>query len=338
MTRLVQMLRHRRDITCMTIAFLLLVAAITIHPKINYKQEVRSYFLIIDISQSMNVEDLEWDGNSVSRLIYTRHLIGDVISNLPCGTYVSVGLFAGSGVAALYTPLEVCSNFSSIQDTVSHADWRNAWAANSRIRESLTSLATVLRGFPEPAQPVYFTDGEEAPKLHVFNTKDLTNFQGGTDWLFVGIGSEKGAPIPKYTDQNQLIGYWSNDSFAMQPGISQISEGNLGARDTSVSTGAYDRYISKLDYKYLNDLARQINGHYVKGDSTSHVLEAMKSLKPSRYSSAPLDVSWVFAAAAGLFFLGAFLPKHPVALLKISITSGFRRVRIFTTQRKTERK
>jgi mxaL protein len=77
------------------------------------------------------------------------------------------------------------------------------------------TLARVIRAFPEPAQVVYFTDGEEAPKLHAFNTKDLTNFQGGNGWLFVGIGSDKGTAIPKLDDKNQVIGYWSADSFAM---------------------------------------------------------------------------------------------------------------------------
>jgi mxaL protein len=101
----------------------------------------------------------------------------------------------------------------------------------------MLTLARVLRAFPEPAQVVYFSDGEEAPKLHAFNTKDLTNFQGGNGWLFVGIGSIEGAPIPKYDEKNQLIGYWSNDSFAMQPGIAQISEANLGVRDNNVAGG-----------------------------------------------------------------------------------------------------
>jgi mxaL protein len=94
--------------------------------------------------------------------------------------------------------------------------------SHSRIA---VNLARLIRSFPESAQVVFFTDGEEAPKLHVFNTRDLNQFQGGTDWLFVGIGSDVGTPIPKYDAENQLIGFWSNESFALQPGIAQISEG-----------------------------------------------------------------------------------------------------------------
>ncbi len=158
---------------------------------------------------------------------------------------VSIGLFAGVSVAALYTPIEVCENFDAINGTIDHLDWRTAWSGNSRVRASMLTLAKTIRSFPEPAQVVYFTDGEEAPKLHVFNTQDLTAFQGGEGWLFVGIGSDKGTPIPKFDEFNQLIGYWSGESFAMQPGIAQISESNLGTRDDNVASSEGGRYLSK---------------------------------------------------------------------------------------------
>ena len=57
----------------------------------------------------------------------------------------------------------------------------------------MVNLARLIRSFPESAQVIFFTDGEEAPKLHVFNTRDLEQFQGGDNWLFVGNGSEEDA-------------------------------------------------------------------------------------------------------------------------------------------------
>ena len=159
-----------------------------------------------------------------SQKVAVKSKPNNLIAGMPCGTRVSLALFAGVSVAALYTPIEVCANYAAIKDTIDHLDWRTAWSGNSRIRESMLSVARLLRSLPEPAQVVMFTDGEEAPRLHAFNTRDLTNFQGGNDWLLVGVGNEKGTAIPKYDEKNQLIGYWANDSFAMQPGIAQISE------------------------------------------------------------------------------------------------------------------
>ncbi|MEY3411006.1 MAG: hypothetical protein RL593_582, partial [Pseudomonadota bacterium] len=271
MKKLITFLRSRRDVSMLAAAFLLLIIA-AFKPTIPLPRNIYSYILVVDISQSMNVEDATLNGKRTSRIAYTQAMLHQVIANMPCDTRVSIGLFAGVSIAALYNPIEVCSNYAAIQDTIDHLDWRTAWSGNSRLRDSMLTLARVLRAFPESAQVVYFSDGEEAPKLHAFNTKDLTNFQGGNGWLFVGIGSIEGAPIPKYDEKNQLIGYWSNDSFAMQPGIAQISEANLGVRDNNVAGGTGDRFISKLQEDYLKDLSKEVSGDYVRGDSLQSIL------------------------------------------------------------------
>jgi len=302
-------LSHRRDAALLTAALLLLVVAL-FKPTVPLQRNIYSYIFVADISQSMNVIDAEINGKPASRIAYTQYMMHRVVSSLPCGTRVSIGLFAGVSVAALYTPIEVCSNYAAIQDTIDHLDWRTAWSGNSRLRESMFTLARVLRGFPEPAQVVYFTDGEEAPRLHAFNTKDLTNFQGGNDWLFVGIGSDKGTAIPKLDEKNQLIGYWSGESFALQPGIAQISEANIGVRDDNVAGGESDRYLSKLDEEYLKDLSKQVSGNYVRGDSVQSVLSAMKKQKPARRDLAPFNLDWVLAGLAGLLLIAAYIPRH----------------------------
>jgi len=163
------------------------------------------------------------------------------------------------------------------------------------------------------------TDGEEAPRLHAFNTENLTNFQGGSGWLLVGVGSQKGTPIPKLDEKNQLIGYWAGDSFAMQPGIAQISEANVGVRTDNVAGGESDRYLSKLDEDYLKSLAKEVGGFYVRGDSLQSILAAMKQQKPARRDIAPFVLDWVLAALAGLILISAYLPRHPIKQLRASL-------------------
>ena len=304
-------LRHRRDITLLGIALLLLLAAL-FNPTVPIKRNIYSYLLVADISQSMNVMDETINGKPVTRMQYQQFLMHRIIGEMPCGTQVGVGLFAGVSVAALYTPIEVCENFAAIEDTIDHLDWRTAWSGNSRIREGVATLARLIRSFPENAQVVYFTDGEETPKLHAFNTRDLTGFQGGKDWLFVGIGDEKGTAIPKLDENNQVIGYWSNESFAMQPGIAQISESNIGTRNDSVAGGTNDRFLSKLDQEYLRLMTKEIGAQYVNGDSLQAVLSAMKKQPAARKDNARFELKWVLAGLAGLLFLAAYFPKHPV--------------------------
>lgn len=307
--------RHRRDVTLLAVALLLLIIAL-FNPKIPIKRDIYSYMLVADISQSMNTVDKTLNGKPVSRMVFMQDMMHRMIGELPCGTNVSMSLFAGVSVAALYTPIEVCENFDAINDTIDHLDWRTAWSGNSRVRASMITLAKTIRSFPEPAQVVFFTDGEEAPKLHVFNRSDLTAFQGGEDWLFVGIGSDVGTPIPKFDERNQLIGYWSGDSFAMQPGIAQISESNLGVRDDNVAGGTSDRYLSKLDEEYLKELAKEVNGLYVRGNDVHDVLSAMKKQKPVRKDKAGFEIRWLLAGLAGILFILAYTPKHPVQELK----------------------
>jgi mxaL protein len=311
MKKLFNYLRHRRDITLLIAALILLIIAM-FKPTVPVKRDIYSYLFVVDITQSMNVKDATLDGKLVSRMQYQQFLLHRIIGEMPCGTQVSIGLFAGVSVAALYTPIEVCENFSALEDSIDHLDWRTGWSGNSRIRESMLTLAKLIRSFPEPAQVVYFTDGEETPKLHVFNTRDLTGFQGGKDWLFVGIGSDKGTAIPKLDEHNQLIGYWASESFAMQPGVAQISQDNIGTREESVASDTNDRYLSKLDEKYLESLAKEVGGNYVNGDNLQNIFAAMQKQPPARREKAAFELKWIFASLAGLLFLAAYLPKHPI--------------------------
>ncbi|MBX9674997.1 MAG: VWA domain-containing protein [Methylotenera sp.] len=311
MKKIVNYFRHRRDVTLLATAFILLVVAL-FKPTVPVKREIYSYLIVADISQSMNVIDKSISGKPVTRMQYQQYLMHRIIGEMPCGTQVGIGLFAGVSVAALYTPIEVCENFAAIEDTIDHLDWRTGWSGNSRIRESMVTLAKLIRSFPEVAQVVYLTDGEETPALHAFNTRDLTDFQGGKDWLFVGIGGEKGTAIPKLDENNQVIGYWDNESFAMQPGIAQISESNIGTRNDSVAAGESDRFLSKLDEKYLQEMTKEISAKYVNGDSVQAVLSAMKKQPPARRDKAKFELKWLLAGAAGLLFLAAYFPKHPI--------------------------
>ena len=288
---------------CLSIVFLILGL---INPKLTIERDIHNYIFVVDISQSMLTKDMSIEGQKVSRLDYSKKLLQGIMDQLPCKTNVSVGMFAGVSVAATYTPINICDNYSAINSTIQHLDWRSVWSGNSRIREGLSNLARLIRSFPQSARVVFLTDGEEAPRLHTFNTRDLSQFQGETDWLMVGIGSEEGSAIPKYDSENQLIGFWSIDSFALQPGIAQISESNIGARNDSIAFSESDRYISKLNEKYLIEITSMIKGQYVKGDSVNSVVSKMNMIPPSWRDNSELPLRNLFVTLSLIFFLLRF--------------------------------
>ncbi|MDC1281031.1 VWA domain-containing protein [Methylophilaceae bacterium] len=283
-----------------------------INPSIPVTRNIFNYIFIVDISQSMNTKDMTVGLEKVSRIDYTKATLRKVLARLPCESKVSIGMFAGVSVAATYTPIEVCENFSAINSTIDNLDWRSTWSGNTRIRESMVNLARLIRSFPESAQVIYFTDGEEAPKLHVFNTRDLTQFQGGNDWLLAGVGTFEGTAIPKYDNKNQLIGYWSNESFALQPGMAQISQGNIGARNDYVASGASDRYLSRLDEKYLIDLSKEIKGRYVRATDEQAVLDAMGKQKPAWRDQSQLPLRHILILFALVIFLIRFISLNKI--------------------------
>ena len=298
--------REDSNFILLFLAVLFLFLAI-INPSVPITKNIYNYIFIVDISQSMNTPDMSLDAQKISRIEYSKKTLQRLVERLPCKTKVSIGMFAGVSVASTYTPIEVCDNFSSINNTIDHLDWRSTWSGNSRLRESMVTLARLIRSFPESAQVVFFTDGEEAPRLHTFNTRDLSQFQGGQDWLFVGIGSDEGTAIPKFDSNNQLIGYWSNDSFALQPGIAQISESNLGTRDNKVASGVSDRYLSKLDEDYLKLLAQEIKGNYIKGDSVETILDAMEKQKAAWRDQSAYELRYFLSLLALIFFTLRFI-------------------------------
>ena len=299
---------------CLSIVFLILGL---INPKVNIERDIHNYIFVVDISQSMLTKDMSIDGQKVSRLDYSKKLLQGIMDQLPCKTNVSIGMFAGVSVAATYTPINICDNYSAVNSTIQHLDWRSVWSGNSRIREGLSNLARLIRSFPQSARVVFLTDGEEAPRLHTFNTRDLSQFQGETDWLMVGIGSEEGSAIPKYDSENQLIGFWSVDSFALQPGIAQISQSNIGARNDSIAFSESDRYISKLNEKYLIEITSMIKGQYVKGDSVNSVVSKMNMIPPSWRDKSELPLRNLFVTLSLIFFLLRFNKLLPtISFLK----------------------
>jgi mxaL protein len=305
---IIKKFKKNRDLHTLLVTFSLLALAL-FQPTIPVKHNIYSYFFVIDITQSMNVVDMQIKGKPTSRLNYTKQMLRETISTLPCGTKVGLGMFSGVNVVTLYLPIDVCENFNSIQDTLDHIDWRSAWTADSRVRESMLSTARVVANFTEPAQVVYFSDGEEAPKLHAFNTRDLSTLQSADGWLLVGIGSPTGGAIPRFTEKNQLTGYWSHESMQLAHGAAPIAAAGLLKRKSDIAESVNDRYISKLSEASMQTIAKEIGANYVRGDSLQTLKSAIKKQKPARREWAPFSISLILAALAGLLLLSSYFPS-----------------------------
>ena len=307
-----------RDSALLLLALLLLLVAL-FRPTIPLKRDLHNYLFIVDVTQSMNTLDMHFQGQAVSRIAYTRQLLKDTVSKLPCGTNISLGVFSAESVALLFTPIEVCKNYDVIQDSIANLEWRMAWRGNSRLRFGMQSANAILNSLPVPAQIVFFTDGDEAPKLNAVNKTDLTNWQGGNGWLLVGVGGNEPFPIPKLDSNNKVLGYWAYSNSIMAPSQVQ-SEESIGTRDDSIATEDYNRYLSKLDENYLKELSADINATYLRATDAEKLIEAMEKQKSAGNAISKFSITWLCIIAAMLIVLAGYYPNFVHQLRGISFS------------------
>ncbi|CAG0998759.1 mxaL protein [Methylophilaceae bacterium] len=294
----------QRDTLLLLSALVLLVAAL-FRPAIPLYRDLHNYLFVVDVTQSMNTADMALQGQRVSRLAYTRQILNDAVARLPCGTKVSLGVFTAENIALLFTPIEVCRNYDVIQNSIAHLEWRMAWRGNSRLRFGVQSAAAVRNTLATPAQIVFFTDGDEAPKLNAINKTDLSGWQGGNGWLMVGVGGDKPAPIPKFDSEDRILGYWAFSNSIMAPSQVQ-SEESLGTRDDSIATEDYNRYLSRLDEPYLQELSAEIGADYLRAASGESLVKAMSRQRPAGKDMVRYRIDWILIAAA----IGLVLASH----------------------------
>jgi mxaL protein len=314
MDKAVALVKSNHETVLLLGALLLLLLAL-VKPKIQLDQEVHNYLLVADVSQSMNAEDVKLNGQNVSRMAYTRQLMKKIVENSPCGTYVSVGVFAAENVALLLTPLEVCANYDVITNTIDHLEWRMAWRGNSRISFGVKAAESIFDFLNTPAKMLFFTDGEEAPKVNAINKQDLSSVQIGKNVLFVGVGGHQPVAVPRYNSNNKWVGFWPIDSKEISPGATgdKYQDQSKDDPDPMVASAEYDRYLSQQDSDYLKSLATEIKGSYIEGKDSNEFYDYVQRQKPAASFVTAYSVRWLYLTLAGVMILLTFLPNALLA-------------------------
>ncbi|MDP3607753.1 MAG: VWA domain-containing protein [Methylophilus sp.] len=319
-------IRKHYDMGCLCGALLFLLLAIY-QPTITSVYPQKNILFIIDVTQSMNVQDMAWKQNPISRLNFTKQLLKETIKQLPCGTQVGLGVFFKTTAALLYTPIETCAHYHVLESTLNHVDWRMASQGNSNIRLGLLSTAALLNSSIEDiAQVVFITDGNEAPPLNVFTHTNLSKWQDSRAWTIMGVGGNKPVPIPKLDTQDNIIGYWSTDAIKLNP-ASNVDQGHNGGRDNSIATEPYEYYLSQLDASYLQELSTQIGAQYLKATTAEALIHALNQHAPSVHIKTQFALNRLCALISFMLMIAVYVPDIWV---KLSIGSGS------TNKRKTE--
>lgn len=281
--KFLKIIKNRKELIVILLSIFLCLIAIN-NPVINIKKTISSYMFVVDVSQSMNAKDLTYNDNIISRINYTKLLLKKIIDESECGSFFSINIFAADNVASIVEPVEKCKNYDELIDTIDKLEWRMAWKGNSRITFGIKSAAKMQDSLNFPSKILFFTDGDEAPKVNAINKVNLDNFNLGNEIIFVGIGGDKKVPVPRYNSRNMLVGFWGSDIYDSLPGAtgSRNIDSGKDDPDPSVASADYDRYLSKLYEEYLLGITSQINAKYFKGDFSNSFIKNILKNKPKK--------------------------------------------------------
>lgn len=308
MSKVTTFLKSHYETVLLSLACIFLVLAL-LKPQIQLNQAVHNYLLVADVSQSMNAEDMKINNVPVSRLVYTQHMMRQVVKTSPCGTYVSVGIFAAENVALLVMPLEVCKNVDIIQDTIDHLEWRMAWSGNSRMTFGVKAAEATFEYLNIPAQMLFFTDGDESPKANGINKLDISNVRIGKNVIFVGIGGYEPAPIKRFNANNNFVGYWGTDAAAESAGGGiMYNDASKDDPDPPVAYAEFDRYLSKQDIEHLKAVSVEIKGQYVEGQDKPDFYSFVQSQTPAAKFVTDYSVRWIYLILAALMVMAIYTP------------------------------
>lgn len=285
------------DTRAISVALVLLVIAFVL-PAVPLQHDTYECIVILDITQSMDVEDYELGGSPASRLAYAREAARRALRELPCGSQVGWGAFAGYRTLLLLAPVEVCENYGDLLSSLAKVDGGMRWENASEITKGVYWSMRAAKELGSSPNVIFVTDGQEAPPLDPTNILPMfDDLKPGQvhGWL-IGAGGYSPMPIPKTDDDGNREGYWQADEV-LQPG--DLIPG-------SKSRGA--EHLSALHEPHLEEIAHQVGFDYARLSSTESIARAMLDRRFARHAQAATDLYWIPALMALVLLAVRFAP------------------------------
>ncbi len=308
------------------LAAILLLLASLFKPAAILPRPMHDWFFVVDITQSMNVQDYFRDGISSSRLAQVKLALHETLRQLPCGANVALGLFTERTVTPIIRPLEVCEHFTALDETVAGIDWRMAWAADSFITHGLFSGIEQTAKNGELFHLAFFTDGHQAPPTQPEYLPKFEAEPGSTSGIIFGVGSTTPSRIPKLDENDHVIGYWELEEV-MRFATFGISRKTLSVEDMENFHGRNaphggnpaeqtNAHLSALDEQHLQQLAVTTGIDYARLTTPGAAAKRLTSQSMANWRQADTDLRPLLVIPALLLVIGFYLPQ-----------SVFRRIR-----------
>jgi mxaL protein len=273
-------------------ALLLLACAM---PAIDLPRDTVDVVVVFDITQSMDVQDVELDGARASRLAYARESARRALRTLPCGSRIGWGAFTEYRTLLLLAPIEVCGNYGDLLATLAHIDGRIRWGNASEISKGVFWAVRAAKELAAKPALVFVTDGQESPPLGESGAPLFDDLAPGQihGWL-AGVGGPVPLPIPRSDADGRPFGTWRAQDVVQRP--------------AGAGRPPSHEHLSELHDAHLRALAAQVGFDYATLDDASTLARLMHDPRLARRAAVPTDVSWVPAAAALILLAWHFRP------------------------------
>jgi mxaL protein len=308
-----------RDWHALASALLFLLLALFM-PPIPLEHNAYDCIVIFDITQSMDVEDYELHGAPASRLAYAREAARRALRELPCGSRVGWGAFAGYRTLLLLAPVEVCGNYGDLLSSLAKVDGSMRWENASEITKGVYWSMRAAKDLGSNPGIIFVTDGQEAPPLDPTNVLPMFDDlkAGQVHGVLMGAGGELPMPIPRTDDEGNRQGYWRADEV-IQPG-----EAIPDLRTPGSNTPGTE-HLSALHQHHLEEIAQQVGFSHTRLSDLDSIAQAMLDKRFARRHTAATDLYWIPALVALLLLAVRFAPwglRAPSALVAEADAKG----------------
>jgi len=278
-------------------------------PQSQLQSVVQDTLFVIDISESMNVRDVDYPKPQTDRLTLAKLAVREGMASLPCGSKISIGLFAGDEVTVLFEPLEICRHFPAIEQVVSGLDRRMRWIGDSWVTNVLA--ASIVEADKRKLNLVMITDGDEMPQRSAPIVTELAKLRGKVKGVLLGVGGDALQPIPRLNQKDEVIGYWTREEAVLEgnhpnllPTVRNLSPGE------KVPDGMLDEvteHISSFNKVFMQALSQASGFALVRINNPADAVNALKNSDYQKQAMAERDARWIFGLiAAVLILLGWF--------------------------------
>lgn len=302
------------QLVLLLIASILLFAALG-RPTAELERDVYRFVFTFDVTQSMNVSDASLHGAPVTRLDFAKAAVRRTLELLPCGSQIGLAIFTEHRSFLLFSPVEVCDNYTAISTMLDKIDWRMAWAARSEVAKGLYSSLSLASSLGKETRVIFLSDGHEAPPVHPEYRPQYSGTPGEISGAIIGIGGSNPTPIPRLNYEGKVVGNWTArevlqvDTYSLGRGANVEAEPMVGVDMSDVARRIAEgtEHLSSLREGYLQQLARETRFDYFRPETPQQLGNWLTQSTFAYHKATDTDLRWVPGILAMLSLLLAYV-------------------------------